>query len=656
MRRQSHAAARPSLAGGLLAIALAMAAPGPAQAATASISPLPVTAAGLADRALDVLSGASRNREDRERILSILAERRVIAYDDRGILRIIDRPALDTYFEALKRQGALRTLAECADESHTEAFKKCNSGTFWRSFFDEKNHMARDDPRIDPFSNPRKGLSSAMHKALLGDYDSAQTYGVTAGELGKRGIDVLNAEARKALAAGADAMIQSLNAMTGGTSGQAVAWMEAAAEIADKASKDPAGAAKTYLESRVHAELQAQFEDKLKAAMGEKTYKSMMDKYKDYGSKQQRFEAMMRDLYTKTGDSRYKAVAELAKKASPQAIAATLAEKTKASMAGKKADAKGETSTDGKAADEAGAETGTDEDVEDDRNVREAAIILDQLEKVTGGQHPQSTEWELRFANLVRQKLQDDGVLDPHDDQHLAAFARLLALAVRHGQDSGIYQKALDDLVKLRRDVITQAEDAACQPGTDTERLAAQLGEQGFLLLKQGNRADAVRYLQQSFDLCQSVEVAQALKALREVILVLKGSLVWNQSGRTRNWTGSITLNIANGRVSGSLSVPSEVESRDAEITGEIDEKGSITARIKGVSKPLPARNTSSGGDEWMGTVSSLMIKIVADFPFEGTLSGTASADGGSGSFQAHSTDSRKESPVTISGTWTVHR
>ena len=55
MRRQSDAAVGLVLVTGLLAIFLALMAPGPVGAAATSNSALPLTASGLADRALDVL-------------------------------------------------------------------------------------------------------------------------------------------------------------------------------------------------------------------------------------------------------------------------------------------------------------------------------------------------------------------------------------------------------------------------------------------------------------------------------------------------------------------------------------------------------------------------------------------------------------------------
>lgn len=585
------------------------------------------------------LAPGKRNADDRERILSILADQEVIRFD-RGDIYIINDYKLRKYYEALRESGALDNIEEYRTDKHDE-----KAGQFWRNFIDRKDHLHPDMPAtMDPFQNLSRGLPSAMHKAL--QTASAPDYGATASKLQMRGIDILNSEAKKGLAAGADAMIKSLNLITGGASGEAAAWLQGAAEAASKVASDPSGAAKSYLKDRLYKALDTQFEDELKLAMGEKTYESMMENYKSYGDKQQRFEAMMQDMYKRTGDGRFAAAARLVKEASADAIAAKLADKVKISISPKKKDTKKE-AKDGKKEiakrSEDEKETQAGQSGAQTREVIEAAVILDQLERASPGKHPTSKEWLTKFANLVHDGLAKDGVLDPHNTQHIAAVSRLLAIAVQYGQDSKQYQKELDAFVILRRNAIAQAQGEACKPKSDAERLATGLRDRGAASLRAGDKAQAIKYLRQSYELCRNPQVATALAALEQAAVVLKGTVVWNQSDRTKAFKGSITLNIAEGRVSGSIVVPAAQDTRTASITGQISADGSITAKIEGNSV-----YKGSTSDKW-----SFLGKAVANFAFSGSFNGALSGNRAGGSFQVRSLGKQK---ISISGSWQASR
>lgn len=121
-----------------------------------------------------------------------------------------------------------------------------------------------------------------------------------------------------------------------------------------------------------------------------------------------------------------------------------------------------------------------------------------------------------------------------------------------------------------------------------------------------------------------------------------RGSVVWKQSGRTGEAQGPITLKIADGRVSGTITVPGKSETRTAQITGRVSGDGTIVAEIRGRS-------------EWKGDpadkIIAAIMSAVSTFPFAGSLGGRVNGNSASGSFEARSTDSRAK-PTTISGTW----
>jgi len=263
-----------------------------------------------------------RNKDDKERILSVLAHERYVSVSN-GHVEIRDGDGLRELYASLREAGKLNRMPKYADDKDNT-----NSGTFWRSFFDGKDHLEPDMPAVaDPIANDNSGLASNIHAQL--QVDSIR-YADSAATLKVRGIDVMDQDLRRGVATGANVMIQSLNALTGGTSGQAVKWMEEAAKAAKEAQGDPTGTAKGYLKDHVSDALKEIVEDKIKSAMGEANYEKIMEGYKSYGDKQERLKAFMQDMYEKTGDSRFNDAGQLLDKASPEALATMLAEKSRA--------------------------------------------------------------------------------------------------------------------------------------------------------------------------------------------------------------------------------------------------------------------------------------------------------------------------------------
>ncbi|MCC3246470.1 hypothetical protein LG047_14280 [Methylocystis sp. WRRC1] len=279
----------------------------------------------LVDRTLDWASGKTAGIENRERILTVLTHQRVISVRN-GRIEVNDEKALKDYYQKLRTHNVLRNMPPFNDDPYDE-----KAGQFWRNFFDEKDHSGDPTlPRIaDPFANPK--LATAIHNELreATSPDDSIKYAETANELKMRGIDVMNQQLRKGVAIGAEAMIQSLNAITGGASGQTVKWVEAAAEAGQKASENPAAAVQNTINSKVDDAIRDIFGDKVKAAIGADNYKKIMDGYKKYGDEQQRLKAFMDDMYAKTGDERYKTASGLLDKASTDEIKKKLSEKSK---------------------------------------------------------------------------------------------------------------------------------------------------------------------------------------------------------------------------------------------------------------------------------------------------------------------------------------
>jgi hypothetical protein len=638
-------------------IVAAMSVPaGPVMAANASGGWLSDTMIGR------FLDPGQRNERDRQRILSVLAHQRAISIEN-GRVEIHDAGKLKDYYISFSSSGRIKSLPEFTGDDEGN-----NAGQFWQDFFQGKHHEPGEVPTVkDPFANPNMGLATAMHNQLQAAADlKSLGYADTAATLKPRGIDILHKDMKRGLAAGADAMIRSLDVITGGTSRQAVGWAEEMAEAVEAARKDPSGTALSHLKGRIDEQLKATFDDKLKAAMGEKIYDEMMEKYSKYGDRQQRFQAMMEDLEKVTGDRRFGQAAELAKLASTDAIAKALTEKAQVLLPSKKTDKKWEDGKDQKVDKietvvKPGIELpplsedyGIDED-ELTENEREALVMLDQVDRVSAAKfgadwqqtHPMSAAKLTRFANIVRDSLTKDGVLDPHDQTHIAALSRLLATAMVHGRESKEYQDELDAFVELRRRVLAGTTGEACEPGSETERVAAALRDRGYALRDTGKTDQATKFLQQSLELCENEDVAQALGALKRVDQVFEGPISLadrNKTGamQTGTITGRIRLTISGNDVTGTMqSLHSNVE-RSGEIRGTIDARGNITASIEGGSV------AKTSGD------FAFLMKALLEYRFQGVIKGRI--DGGSATGTLAAEGPSGTDTVTLTGKWRAQR
>ena len=289
---------------------------------------LPATA-GLSGF-VDWMSGTSRNKDNRERVLTILTHNEFLRYDSAGTLRIINAEAMRHYYAQLAESGVISHIPFVQDDKDLRNFRQ-----FWRNYFAGKELNSKDLPRdLDPFTMTSK-LHSEIHDALVNDVETfgnkGYSYGETAGDLKMRGIDVIHRELRKGVAAGADAMISSLGHVTG------IAFDPQDIENKAKSIKElldnPGKAAEAELKKYAQQKLESLFEEKIKEAMGADNYDKMMSGYQKYGDKQQRLQKLMEDMYKKTGQRRFREAADLLKNLSPDAIAKKL---LAAAKAGKK--------------------------------------------------------------------------------------------------------------------------------------------------------------------------------------------------------------------------------------------------------------------------------------------------------------------------------
>ncbi|NCA81353.1 MAG: hypothetical protein EOM72_01215 [Opitutae bacterium] len=276
------------------------------------------------------ISPSERNKRDRERILSVLSFNDTIVRKSDGTIRVINQDKLDKYYASLQSSKALSNVYGFSPADDPKGTK---SGQFWQNFFDGKDHNLGDAPAsMDPFATHGRGLATAMHTELAaatgtGNNPDLADYADAAASLKVRGIDILEKDLRQGVAAGADTYIKALDAITGGTSSQAVKWMEDAAKVAKETADDPTGAAKDYLKEKINGEMADKAANALKSALGEDRYDSLMEKYEGYGDKQEKIQKIMEDLARVTGDKRLEDAAKKMKEFSPDAITDGLIQK-----------------------------------------------------------------------------------------------------------------------------------------------------------------------------------------------------------------------------------------------------------------------------------------------------------------------------------------
>ncbi|MFH1340767.1 MAG: hypothetical protein ABIL01_06060 [Pseudomonadota bacterium] len=172
----------------------------------------------------------------------------------------------------------------------------------------------------------------------------------------------------------------------------------------------------------------------------------------------------------------------------------------------------------------------------------EAAAMIDALDVAARGKY--GKDWFNKlpvnlesFTRIIRDRLTNDGVLDPSDPRHIRAMAQLLSTRLVHGKDSEEYRKQLAGFEEYRRVLLgttiaatpeaagsqpsaTPSQPAArCAPGSATrveaDRLWAEVVRLGkgsdHVALRKGLTA-----LQRSIALCPDPARARAKKALGE--------------------------------------------------------------------------------------------------------------------------------------------
>lgn len=284
-----------------------------------------------------------------------------------------------------------------------------------------------------------------------------------------------------------------------------------------------------------------------------------------------------------------------------------------------------------------------------EKALKEAQIMLGELKDVQDTKHGRG-KWEKsqsdlkRFTSTVSKQLNADGVLDPHNPVHIKAMADLLSTAMVNGRDSKSYADKFAKLNELKEGIL-KINTGAPKCGPETKRLAASLWKKGLSLKKQGNKAAAIPILKQSLEFCPNEERSTYLASLEEpepTVAVFNGaytgSVTFTAKPNKGEMAVSLTLNIKDGAVTGSMTSRYQYNSEGgsltfpvdvkAEITGTVSSDGRITATIKGACRAVRPLPVGPG---------ALLLTLVTDYPFlgENKFTGQIAEGRGEGSFTA---------------------
>lgn len=287
---------------------------------------------------------------------------------------------------------------------------------------------------------------------------------------------------------------------------------------------------------------------------------------------------------------------------------------------------------------------------------KEAEAIFAELDQVSSQRH--GADWYDKrpvnldkFADIVREQIKADGVLDPNDPAHVKKMSELLSTAMAYGRNSKEYAELLAEIAEIKNGVLALNKGAPCLDGSPTQRLAISLWQKGKALIAAGKPAAALPVLRQSLEYCPDDDRAAQLAELAKAAVpdgfdgTYSGSVAFGPKEQ-RNLKGTIQLTVAGDRVIGALTSrqahPKGVVTRQAAFSGSVSKDGRISGTISGSSR-FSATAPDADISEMLNT-----------YTFEGSLSGRIAGKAATGSFYAENPRAMVKSYMT--GAWNAAR
>ncbi len=257
---------------------------------------------GFLESSWDQVTGATRNREARKNILTVLKELRII--DSTG--QINGSSAAATYYFNL-----LNSSKDSANRGVLSSIPKSerHSGQFWYNVLAGKSIGS---PGGFNSFDPRNSIYFEMQKVLMQDTTpfNEKSFADIAFAKGFRHIDITSKALQRSVGVGAGVLIVAVGKIAGiSVDIDKILEKQEQLEVMDKLAAKPGKACarlEKYLKEYIEKEIYNQIETKLKGLLGEFKYQALKRKYNTYEGNRQQYMALLKDLHQKTNEEIFK--------------------------------------------------------------------------------------------------------------------------------------------------------------------------------------------------------------------------------------------------------------------------------------------------------------------------------------------------------------
>ncbi len=238
-----------------------------------------------------------------------------------------------------------------------------------------------------------------------------------------------------------------------------------------------------------------------------------------------------------------------------------------------------------------------------------------------------------RFLGVVHDKFNEMPELDVNNSRDLKLMSRTLSAGLVFGRNSKEYAAATAALEQARADALAINKGSPCTTGSDTERLAGRLWQQGNQLASAGKAAEGLPMLKQSLDYCPDARRAAQVAALERMITETPATLDGTYSGPVGGAAGgTITFVVSGNSVSGNITGAYRGDAISGSLSGTVGADGAMNTAVTGILAVAKGKSRYRFAGTLSGRVNGLA----------GTASGSWSAKNKYGNAAGHWSGARR--------------
>jgi hypothetical protein len=245
---------------------------------------------------------------------------------------------------------------------------------------------------------------------------------------------------------------------------------------------------------------------------------------------------------------------------------------------------------------------------------KEAESVLAELENVVeakyGAKGMKDNPYNLeKFVSVVHDQFKDVPELDPNNPLDLKLMSKTISTGLVYGRDSKEYAAAKASLQQARAAALALNKGSPCTTGSDTQRLAIALWQQGKQLAAAGKTTEGLSKLKQSLDYCPDAKRAAQVAALEKLATDASATLDGTYSGPVGGAAGgTITFVVSGNSVSGNIVGAYKGDAISGSLSGTVSADGAMNTAVTG---------------------TLLVAKGKSSYRFAGTLSGRVNGAAG---------------------------